>query len=759
MSSAGVGVLRATYLLVLLRMRRLGNMIGAVSFSRRARKGVAGKQPSRLLGIAVTIAMVWTFTKSASTALEGLYADIADPEVMKRAAILRLAALMLTAVVVTLGSRELAKPDWDLEWLVTMPTPRWALLVARLVERTIVNSVGFLALVPMLGLVCAETYGNAWGAILGYLLALPLLLVLAVVQTVVDTGLRLRLSAPSLRNLQAVLAMGGVAGILLLSTQHAVTAQLAAVAAKAPGWVWWTPPGLAYRAASRYHFADLVGWAGALVAMALVITAVGLWLLQWQLRDGVVLHGGRESSGRRGKSAARSSTTARVASAGPVSASERSALLSPLLRRELRLLSRDRSFLVQTLVLPSLIVASQFLVNGREMPWSIGGSPKLAATFAFGLAAYTLLFSAFQTLNAEGGALWILYTLPQPLHEIVQRKVRLWGALATGLAIVILAYAASVAPANWGLEGVFLAAMVLWGVPVYALIAGGLGVFAANPLASAAERRIHPKFLYLYMLLAAFYGQAFFQPGVWVKLVLLVLSTLLALALWQKARDHLPYLLDPTAAPPAQVSLADGIIALMLFFVLQLVCTLAEGKVDWPSMTRAFSVAGIATFVVFRWRYWASKAEGVPRYLGKRPVRDVVVGVMLGAVVAGGAYVYLRYLPQMPWAPKADETIGPGLMTWQDRAWLTLIAVVAAPLCEEFIFRGLVFGGLRRSMRALPAAVASAALFAIVHPPVAAIPVGVMGLVAALLTENTGALLAGVAAHATYNAIVVWGIG
>ena len=49
----------------------------------------------------------------------------------------------------------------------------------------------------------------------------------------------------------------------------------------------------------------------------------------------------------------------------------------------------------------------------------------------------------------------------------------------------------------------------------------------------------------------------------------MVLTALVALALWQKARDRFPYLLDPSAAPPARVSLADGLIAALMFFVLQ----------------------------------------------------------------------------------------------------------------------------------------------------------------------------------------------
>ena len=48
----------------------------------------------------------------------------------------------------------------------------------------------------------------------------------------------------------------------------------------------------------------------------------------------------------------------------------------------------------------------------------------------------------------------------------------------------------------------------------------------------------------------------------------MVLSLLLAFALWQKARDRLPYLLDADVAPPARVSTSDGLIAAMVFFVV-----------------------------------------------------------------------------------------------------------------------------------------------------------------------------------------------
>ena len=92
-------------------------------------------------------------------------------------------------------------------------------------------------------------------------------------------------------------------------------------------------------------------------------------------------------------------------------------------------------------------------------------------------------------------------------------------------------------------------------------------MFGANPLAQEVQRKIRPSHAYLYLLLSSLYTYAIYATSLWQRGGLLILTLLLALALWQKARDRLPYLLDPTAAPPPRVSLADGMLAALLFFV------------------------------------------------------------------------------------------------------------------------------------------------------------------------------------------------
>ena len=60
---------------------------------------------------------------------------------------MELTILFAIAVLLPLGSKELAQPDWDLEWLVTLPVKRSTLLWGRLLQRTAGNATGMLALI------------------------------------------------------------------------------------------------------------------------------------------------------------------------------------------------------------------------------------------------------------------------------------------------------------------------------------------------------------------------------------------------------------------------------------------------------------------------------------------------------------------------------------------------------------------------------------------------------------------------------------
>lgn len=661
---------------------------------------------------------------------------------------MELTILFAVAVLLPLGSKEMAQPDWDLEWLVTLPIKRSTLLWGRLLERSASNSAGIVALTAPYVMI-AWYSGFKWTALPIALLAAALLLPLAaLLHTLADTGLRMWLPASQLRNLQAVASLFNMPLIYLVMALGMPRADGFAMewAAGFPSWMIWTPPGVVLQAIQAQTLAQFASAAALLAAQLFVLLWSGVALMRYQLRNGVVGSGSREST--------RGQAVTAKAPAGALSAI--ASLLSTIQRRELLLLSRDRNFLVQTLLLPVIIVGSQVVFNGTlNSMGELGQHHTVAAAIAFGIGVYVLMLSAFQTLNNEGHVLWLLYTVPRSMESVLKEKAKLWGVLAMTYPLIVLVFTAMHTDV-WDWRAPVLALTVLAGIPIYSMIAVSLGVFACDPTAVEVRTRVRPTYAYLYMLLASFYTWSIYSDNWAQKLITMVLTASFALALWQKARDALPYLLDPAAAPPARVSTSDGLIAATAFFIMQgiLVLVLADDA-KAPGLdviTLSFGLSGLVVYALVRLIYWRSRTANVPViWRGIRlgaSLRDAAIAIAISCAVAFGYLYALKHsslaelLPSLPSAP-------------DKRLWLFALTVLAAPLCEEFIFRGLIFGGLRRSMPAAQAIVISAAVFAVVHPALSLLPVFVVGLCTAWVYERSKTLLAPMLVHAAYNAAMV----
>jgi len=684
---------------------------------------------------------------------------------LERALALELGALFLISVLLPLGSKEMAQPDWDLEWLVTLPVSRSSLLWGRVVERSVANVIGIFLLTAAYGMI-AWYGGKGWYSIpLALLAAAALLPLSAVVQTLADTGLRMALPASQLRNLQALISLLGLPLMYLViatGMPHASSFIMDWMRAS-PAWLLWTPPGLLLQALQAGSSTALLASLCLFALQSIVLLWGGVILLAYQLRHGVVRSGARESARSIARTATRQPATglATAVPAGPHDAAPHGSwlerLLSPIQRRELRLLSRDRNFLVQTLVLPLVIVFSQLIFNGKlDSLAELGQHHTSTAAIAFSIGAYVLMLSAFQTLNNEGQVLWLLYTLPQSLNEVLKQKARLWAVLGLlyPLAVFIIS-AHYTTQFEWSM--LVLVLTVLAGIPIYSTLAVALGVFACNPHAVDARNKVRPTFIYLYMLLASFYIWSITASFWWQKVIVMVLITAMALALWQKARDAMPYLLDPAAAPPARVALADGLIGATAFFILQGVAAMiiASGpaEVDIRVTTLAFASAGILVYLLMRLYYWRARTAGVPAMLrGSRLIVTLKAALPDALLAMAAGLLSISVIRHSEYAPLLRLKID-GNPAHQ--YWLIGLTVLAAPLCEEFIFRGLIFGGLRRTLAPLPSALVSAAIFAVVHPPLSMLPVFVLGLCTAWAYQRSPTLLAPMLVHALYNAAVV----
>jgi len=93
---------------------------------------------------------------------------------------------------------------------------------------------------------------------------------------------------------------------------------------------------------------------------------------------------------------------------------------------------------------------------------------------------------------------------------------------------------------------------------------------------------------------------------------------------------------------------------------------------------------------------------------------------------------------------------------WQARAAVFGIAVIAAPVTEELIFRGCLYGILRQSKGRLPAIVISSVLFALIHGHLPSLPgLLVLAVGLTLVYERCGSLWAPISVHATFNGLMI----
>jgi membrane protease YdiL (CAAX protease family) len=575
----------------------------------------------------------------------------------------------------------------------------------------------------------------------------------AMVQILADTGLRLLLPPSRLRNIQAVVGLAAAMPIFfVIWLQSPDNVGLLGGLPVPYGWAQWLPGGLMVQAMAASDLWQFMRWSGILAAEVVAVIAIGSVLTFLQLRNGVVAAGAREGVVRRPRAVTRAEPRAAAAAR-----SGWWSTLPAVQRRDLRLLGRDRTLLAQTFVLPVLVVGMQvFIGTGNVSIRSLEPTPAMAAV-AFYMAAFMLMQPSFRVLASEGQALWVLYTLPHSLADVVLQKAKLWATVALIFPAVIftIVLATHRVPAEFVMSGI----VVLLGVPIFGLIGVSLGVFAFDPLAQEEQRKVRPAYVYLYMMLGAFYAYAIFVPNIWQRLALMILTALTATAMWQKARDQFDYLLDPSASPPPRVSLSDGLMAALMFFVIQGLIVLFETQalklpLDGRTVWFGFSVAGALTYGVVRLFYWRARTLGVPVLAGGGPRawrQNGLWGAAGGAAAAVCGIVYLDVISAMGLLPPAPaSSIADPYLPY----WLAALMIVAAPLFEEFIFRGLIFGGLRRSLGLPVAALASAAIFGLVHPAVSVIPVATMGLIAALVYERPGALMAPMLVHALYNAAI-----
>lgn len=171
-----------------------------------------------------------------------------------------------------------------------------------------------------------------------------------------------------------------------------------------------------------------------------------------------------------------------------------------------------------------------------------------------------------------------------------------------------------------------------------------------------------------------------------------------------------------------------------------------------------FVIAGIVTIL-------ATRRVAVVSWLGLRwPSWHWVILIAPGAVV----FMWMVF-GGLQWSGYVKWMESLGVETVQDTVKLlqksddprilglmAFAAVVAAPICEEIVFRGFFYPVMKKFAGVWPAALCSALVFAAAHGNLAALlPLFIFGGVLVFIYEKTGSIWAPMAVHCCFNGATV----
>jgi membrane protease YdiL (CAAX protease family) len=449
----------------------------------------------------------------------------------------------------------------------------------------------------------------------------------------------------------------------------------------------------------------------------------------------------------------------------------------PLYRKEVLWFTRDRSAIVQTILIP-LSVAGIQVFNLRGILASAQGAWNYLCGVAIFFGTYFLWVLGPKSLQSEGAALWIPLTWPRGLESLLKAKAWLWSLISSGLVAMVLLYAALVFRGD-----IWKIALVGIGWFFFARSMAEKSVTLVTVTSSSGE----PEKVSKGSRFAAQLGMLTFAVGIvtaqWqLAIIGIVYSYLTAAAMWQNFRARLPYLYDPWSEKlPPPPTLMHAMISISIMVELTAVVSIPilflAGRENL-GMARALGY-GISAIVVslcvsnflrgrdvragdiWVWRPNGEQAGETASWFRRFGLADVaafralLVGACGGAILGALAHAYLAVMRMLPATAELMRKSQEQTNAPEFHLWYAIMAIGFAPFAEEYLFRGLLFRALDREWGGWRAVAGSAAFFAIYHPPLSWLPVALLGASNAVLFKKTGRLAPAVVLHMVYNAVVL----
>ena len=648
-------------------------------------------------------------------------------------------------------------PMW--EWLFSHPVQPGAVFLAEMLSPIAANPIYWSG--PLFaGVLYSLVYGAGLGFIAAVIIGIPLTIAAACLGKALEIAVILRFPPRTRGAMIGLMGWMGYASMMLFLVcafgMPKIITAISGVLTPLAAIPWpWLSLFIGGHADGSFSFLSgtLTCW-----LIAAVTIAGAVWFSAWGTQRGLSGNFGSVDSGPSG-------SAMRGARFGK----------EPLYRKEFLWFIRDRSAIVQVILIPLTVASLQVfnlrgLLSHAQSTWNY----LCGAGILFG--TYFLWILGPKSLSSEGTALWIALTWPRGLESLLKAKAWLWSLISSGMVALVLCYAAYLFPASsWKI------ALVGIGWFVFGRSMAEKTVTLVSITSSSGEREQIP----WTRRAAAQLGMLTFCVGVltqqWhIAVMGIVYSYLTAAAMWQNFRARLPYLYDPWSEKlPSPPTLMHAMIAISILveggaIVTGFVLVLSGPENIAIAQAISYGICAVIVSVgtqifltdrgvlsqdVWRWGADAQEESTQWRFASIRNWKFLwllLLGAGGGVALGLFAHGYLAVLQHIPTTAeiirKAQEQMAkiPDL-----KVSFAVIAIGFAPFAEEYLFRGLLFRALDREWGGWQAVAGSAAFFAIYHPALAWPPVALLGAANALLFKKTGRLAPAVVLHMVYNAVVL----
>jgi len=606
------------------------------------------------------------------------------------------------------------------EFLLVRPVSLPRLVSARALSALLTDPFGTLFLLPVLLAAALAWQLPPLAALLAAATSLlAQLAISALAQTIQIATVRW---VPRRRRTAVFVALRLVAAVTLAAVWISATAVLRAPALFAEHGValqrWAGPLGALAAPLVAYRSAGGLAGLRALAPLLLATAALGATALVIVRRAG--LHGWEEAG-------APWSDSATLAPPGPP---------LTLVRREWRLLARDRPRLAALVVLPVLLLAVQWL---GAVGWSsVTATLDRVAMVTFSITVYLAALGPLAHMQHERRAFWIVRALPVSVERVMRAKVAAWAPLVAGAALLMFGALA------WSLRGpqgpdaaavLMMGTLVVAGALATTVLAVGLGCLAAD-LSDEQRGALGPGTVYLFLLLGGLLN-VIFGAGGWDGVRIGALYLGMVGAVWRSGMAQARDCLDPDAHRRAPPRLADAAVLLLLFALVPF--ALDRGLRRIGADLGAIALTRITVLVVFGLVAARLLRRGPAATIRRRGVpASVVIGLLCGVGTRGARQLLLGPGPALAEGLRQPAVLG---------------LLVAIALSEELVLRGAVQGAVERELRPLGsgapwlAAAASVAAAQLAAPQMGALPL-LLALGPAAARAATGRLLPAFVARA-----------